>query len=62
MLRNGNDNKVDDLLTKLIEASDPETIDIHSNSKPAMMFDQQLRDEVMTIFLTGHETSANALT
>jgi cytochrome P450 len=26
------------------------------------MTDQQLRDEVMTIFLAGHETTANALT
>ena len=26
------------------------------------MSDQQLRDEVMTIFLAGHETTANALT
>jgi cytochrome P450 len=26
------------------------------------MTDSQLRDEVMTIFLAGHETTANALT
>ena len=26
------------------------------------MSDQQLRDEVMTVFLAGHETTANALT
>ena len=25
------------------------------------MTDEQLRDEVMTIFLAGHETTANAL-
>jgi cytochrome P450 len=25
------------------------------------MSDQQLRDEVMTIFLAGHETTANTL-
>jgi cytochrome P450 len=27
-----------------------------------MMSDQQLREEVMTIFLAGHEVTANALT
>ncbi len=43
----------DDLLSMLIEARDPET--------GATMSDQQLRDEVMTLFLAGHETTANAL-
>jgi cytochrome P450 len=32
------------------------------NYKSAKMTNQQLRDEVMTIFLAGHETTANALT
>lgn len=30
--------------------------------KSSIMTDKQLRDEVMTIFLAGHETTANALT
>ncbi|MDX2012321.1 MAG: cytochrome P450 [Myxococcaceae bacterium] len=42
-----------DLLAMLMEATDPETGEGMSNA--------QLRDEVMTIFLAGHETTANAL-
>ena len=42
----------DDLLGMLLEARDEEG---------APMTDQQLRDEVMTLFLAGHETTANAL-
>lgn len=42
-----------DLLAMLMEAKDPETGE--------GMSDAQLRDEVMTIFLAGHETTANAL-
>lgn len=42
-----------DLLDLLIAARDEETGE--------RMTDQQLRDEVMTIFLAGHETTANAL-
>ncbi len=42
-----------DLLGMLMEARDPETNE--------GMDDAQLRDEVMTIFLAGHETTANAL-
>lgn len=44
----------DDLLQMLLEAKDEETGE--------GMTDQQLRDEVMTMFLAGHETTANALT
>ena len=44
----------DDLLSMLILARDEE-------SNGAGMSDQQLRDELMTIFLAGHETTANAL-
>jgi cytochrome P450 len=44
----------EDLLTMLMAARDEET-----GSK---MSDQQLRDEVMTFFLAGHETTAKALT
>jgi cytochrome P450 len=42
-----------DLLTLLLEARDDETGE--------GMTDDQVRDEVMTIFLAGHETTANAL-
>ncbi|HEX7199402.1 MAG TPA: cytochrome P450, partial [Dongiaceae bacterium] len=43
----------DDLLSMLMSARDPQTGE--------GMSDPQLRDEVMTIFLAGHETTANAL-
>ena len=47
-------NKVGtDLLTLLFAAQDPET--------GFGMSDEQLQDEVMTLFLAGHETTANAL-
>ena len=42
-----------DLLTLLFAAQDPET--------GLGMSDEQVRDEVMTLFLAGHETTANAL-
>jgi cytochrome P450 len=45
----------DDLLFTLLQAQDEE-------SGIGKMSDQQLRDEVMTIFLAGHETTSNALT
>lgn len=44
-----------DLLSMLIAAHDTE-------GDGSSMTDQQLRDEAMTIFLAGHETTANALT
>jgi cytochrome P450 len=44
----------DDLLSMLLQARDADTGE--------GMSDRQLRDEVMTIFLAGHETTANALT
>lgn len=44
----------DDLLSMLIDAQDEET--------GIGMDNKQLRDEVMTIFLAGNETSSNALT
>ncbi|GAB4411616.1 MAG: hypothetical protein OHK0053_38340 [Microscillaceae bacterium] len=44
----------DDLLDMLLKARDEETGE--------GMDDQQLKDEVMTIFMAGHETTANALT
>jgi cytochrome P450 len=44
----------DDLLSMLMEAKDPESGE--------GMSDEQLKDEVMTLMLAGHETTANALT
>jgi cytochrome P450 len=44
-----------DLLSMLIQARDEE-------GDGSGMTDEQLRDEAMTIFLAGHETTANALT
>ena len=44
-----------DLLYTLLQAQDTE-------AGIKRMNDTQLRDEVMTIFLAGHETTANALT
>ncbi len=43
----------DDLLSMLMDARDEETGEA--------MSDEQLRDEVMTILIAGHETTANAL-
>jgi cytochrome P450 len=44
-----------DLLSMLLRATDPE-------SGGAGMDDKHLRDECMTLFTAGHETTANALT
>ena len=44
-----------DLVSMLLAARDPE------NPDAAGMSDQQIRDEAMTIFLAGHETTANAM-
>ncbi|MEZ4767785.1 MAG: cytochrome P450 [Caldilineales bacterium] len=43
-----------DLLSMLLEATDEE-------GDGARMTDEQVRDEAMTLFLAGHETTANAL-
>jgi len=45
----------DDLLSLLLEATDEE-------DPGGRMTDRQVRDEAMTLFLAGHETTANALT
>ena len=44
-----------DLVAMLLAARDPE------NPSEAGMSDAQIRDEAMTIFLAGHETTANAM-
>jgi cytochrome P450 len=43
-----------DALSMLLEAQDPET--------GYRLSDEQVRDEAMTLFLAGHETTANAMT
>jgi cytochrome P450 len=52
--KSGEEEAHDDLLSMLMEAKDADT--------GATMNNAQLRDELMTIMLAGHETSANALT
>jgi cytochrome P450 len=51
--RRGRPAQHDDLLEMLLEARDEETGE--------GMTDQQVRDEVLTLLLAGHETTANAL-
>ena len=53
--RRANPDAKQDLLAMLLAARDPE-----NPSEPGMS-DQQIRDEAMTIFLAGHETTANAM-
>jgi cytochrome P450 len=67
--KESNDDKgYDDLLTKLLEAQDSNASldrpDDASSTDTSIgkMSDKQVRDEVMTIFVAGHETTANALT
>ena len=64
----GSDNKrLDDLLSRLLEAqdsnlADPASLDSAQSSSNSKMSDKQVRDEVMTMFIAGHETTSNALT
>ena len=51
--RRHNPQQAEDLLTMLMDVEDSETAE--------RMTDRQLRDEVLTIFMAGHETTANAL-
>lgn len=51
--RRANKEGYDDLLTMLMEVEDADTAERMTN--------KQLRDELITIFLAGHETTANAL-
>jgi cytochrome P450 len=48
-----------DLLAMLMSSRDEEAI---SEAEKTGMTDEQLRDEILTIFLAGYETTANALT
>ena len=52
--RRRQDTPKDDLLAMLLDARDADT--------GRGMSDKQLRDEVVTLFIAGHETTANALT
>jgi cytochrome P450 len=51
--RRANPGAGDDLLTRLMQAKDDET--------QAQMTGQQLRDELLTLLIAGHETTANLL-
>jgi cytochrome P450 len=51
--RNGHEGEGDDLLSMLMEARDKETGE--------SMTEKQLRDEVLSLYLAGSETTANAL-
>jgi cytochrome P450 len=53
--RRANPDASHDLVSMLLAARDPE------NPAEPGMSDQQIRDEAMTIFLAGHETTANAM-
>jgi cytochrome P450 len=53
--RRNDESSPQDLVSMLLAARDPE-----NPSEPGMS-DQQIRDEAMTIFLAGHETTANAM-
>jgi cytochrome P450 len=53
--RRAGDGNPTDLVSMLLAARDPE-----NPSEPGMS-DEQIRDEAMTIFLAGHETTANAM-
>lgn len=53
--RRERDTERDDLLSRLLRATDVE-------SDGSTMTDRQLRDEAITLFTAGHETTANALT
>src|SRR5918912_3795217 len=48
----------EDLLSRLMEVQDSDSL----NNNQEKMSDKQVRDKVMTIFIAGHETTANALT
>lgn len=52
--RRNSTQRYNDLLEMLMDVQDEDTGE--------KMSDKQLRDEIMTIFLAGHETTANALT
>ncbi len=56
--RASGDADTGDLLSTLLLARDEE----NKAGEPGRMSDKQVRDEALTLFLAGHETTANALT
>jgi cytochrome P450 len=58
--RRRSDTGRDDLLSRLLRATDAESNGGAMNG--GAMSDRQLRDEAITLFTAGHETTANALT
>ena len=54
LIQSGPDSTALDLITMLLQAKD-------ESGAPAMT-DEEIRDETMTLFLAGHETTATALT
>lgn len=59
--RRSSGERGDDLLSRLLAARDEADTVSPSSSATSGMTDQQLRDEVVTLFIAGHETTANAL-
>jgi cytochrome P450 len=69
-----NNRRYNDLLSRLMQAQESNTADHVSHNGVSStstsptsgfdgkMSDKQVRDEVMTIFIAGHETTSNALT
>jgi cytochrome P450 len=57
--RRANGQDTGDLLSMLLFAQDEET---NGDKSGGRMSDKQVRDEALTLFLAGHETTANALT
>lgn len=58
----GDENSPIDLLSTLLLLDERKRESTGSDKTYAPMSDRQLRDEIMTLFLAGHETTANALT
>jgi cytochrome P450 len=57
--RRANGQDTGDLLSMLLFAQDEEA---NGDKSGGRMSDKQVRDEALTLFLAGHETTANALT
>ena len=64
--RRGDDRPRDDLLSTLLELSDPEsgasTVETDATGADYSFTDEELRDQLVTFLFAGHETSALAFT